>query len=155
MITVTDNSVQQINAALIAILREIEQLKTQNKELSDKIDNSTKTEEFNKSISNIDDTLEVCMQPRLSGGNSTFEAFGAEIAKDKHATACCGSRYIQNGPLGGMWYNYVYIPHKTGVDSDSSKYGTLLLFSMTSITSDIWISHLVNGGWSWPQRVGS
>ena len=38
MITVTNNSVQQINAALLAILREIDLLKNQNKELSNKLE---------------------------------------------------------------------------------------------------------------------
>ncbi len=32
---------------------------------------------------------------------------------------------------GGSWYNYLYVPHRTGVDGDNYKYGNLLLFPMT------------------------
>lgn len=31
---------------------------------------------------------------------------------------------------GGDWYNYLYIPHRTGIDLDNFKYGNLLLFPM-------------------------
>lgn len=31
----------------------------------------------------------------------------------------------------GDWYNYLYIPHRTGVGADNYKYGNLLLFQMT------------------------
>lgn len=29
------------------------------------------------------------------------------------------------------WYNYLYVPHRTGVGGDNYKYGNLLLFPMT------------------------
>lgn len=32
---------------------------------------------------------------------------------------------------GGSWYNYLYIPHKTGIGGGNDKYGNLLLFPMT------------------------
>ena len=32
---------------------------------------------------------------------------------------------------GGSWYNYLYIPHRTGIGGDNCKYGYLLLFPMT------------------------
>ena len=32
---------------------------------------------------------------------------------------------------GGIWYNYLYVPHRTGVGGDNYKYGNLLLFPMT------------------------
>lgn len=31
---------------------------------------------------------------------------------------------------GGSWYNYLYLPHRTGVGADNYKFGNLLLFSM-------------------------
>lgn len=31
---------------------------------------------------------------------------------------------------GGPWYNYFYIPHRTGIGIDNYKYGNLLLFPM-------------------------
>ena len=155
MITVTDNSVQQINAAILAMLREIEQLKKQNKELLDKIDNSTKVEDLNKSISDIDDNLEVCMQPRIGGNASTLAALEASIVNGTHATACCSSQLITDGPDGNTWYNFVYIPHRTGIDGDNYQYGSLLLFNMTSNTNNMWICHLIGGTWHSPQRINS
>lgn len=32
---------------------------------------------------------------------------------------------------GGPWYNYFYVPHRTGIGADNYKYGNLLLFSMS------------------------
>ena len=32
---------------------------------------------------------------------------------------------------GGSWYNYLYVPHRTGVGGDNASYGNLLLFPMT------------------------
>lgn len=32
---------------------------------------------------------------------------------------------------GGSWYNYFYIPHRTGIGGDNYKFGNLLLFPMT------------------------
>lgn len=32
---------------------------------------------------------------------------------------------------GGSWYNYLYIPHRTGIGGDNDAYGNLLLFPMT------------------------
>lgn len=32
---------------------------------------------------------------------------------------------------GGSWYNYFYIPHRTGIGGDNYKHGNLLLFPMT------------------------
>lgn len=31
---------------------------------------------------------------------------------------------------GGSWYNYLYVPHRTGVGGDNYKFGNLLLFPM-------------------------
>lgn len=31
---------------------------------------------------------------------------------------------------GGSWYNYLYVPHRTGVGNDNYKFGNLLLFPM-------------------------
>lgn len=31
---------------------------------------------------------------------------------------------------GGPWYNYLYVPHRSGIGGDNNKFGNLLLFSM-------------------------
>lgn len=164
MITVTNNSVQQINAALLAMLREIEQLKKQNKELSDKINSSSEElkDEFDSNINDIDNNIdniennvEVCMQPRVGGTGSTLASLETSIVNGTHATACCGSQQITDGPDGNNWYNFVYIPHRTGIDGDNYQYGSLLLFNMTSDTNNMWICHLISGTWYSPQRINS
>lgn len=164
MITVTNNSVQQINAAILAMLREIEQLKKQNKELSDKINSSSKElkdefdsniDDINNNIDNIENNVEVCMQPRIGGAASTLASLEASIVNGTHATACCSSQQITDGPDGDTWYNFIYIPHRTGIGSDNYQYGSLLLFNMTSNTNNMWICHLIGGGWYPPQRINS
>lgn len=47
------------------------------------------------------------------------------------------------GVLSVGWYNYIYIPHGTGHGSDLPNYGTLLLFSMTLNTRDVYIVHRI------------
>lgn len=34
---------------------------------------------------------------------------------------------------GGSWYNYLYIPHRTGIGSDNYKFCNLLLFPMAGL----------------------
>lgn len=157
MITVTNNSVQQINAAILAMLREIEQLKKQNKELLDKINSSSEElkDEFDSNIDNIENNVEVCMQPRVGGAGSTLAVLEASIVNGTHATACCGSQQITDGPDGNIWYNFIYIPHRTGINGDNYQYGSLLLFNMTSNTNNMWICHLIGGTWYSPQRINS
>ena len=157
MITVTNNSVQQINAAILAMLREIEQLKKQNKELLDKINSSSEElkNEFDSNIDDIENNVEVCMQPRVGGAGSTLAVLEASIVNGTHATACCGSQQITDGPDGNTWYNFIYIPHRTGIDGDNYQYGSLLLFNMTSNTNNMWICHLITGSWFAPQRINS
>ena len=56
-----------------------------------------------------------------------------------------------NGSLGipDGWLNFIYIPHRTGVDQSSSGdnhlYGTLIMTQMTSNTSNLYIIHRING----------
>ena len=157
MITITNNSVQQINAAILAMLREIEQLKKQNKELSDKIDSSSTDlkDEFDENIKGIETDIEVCMQPRIGGNSSTLSSLEVSIVNGTRATACCGSQEITDGPDGDTWYNFVYMPHRTGIGGDNYQYGTLLLFNMTSNSNNMWICHLIGGTWYAPQRINS
>jgi len=164
MITVTDNSVQQINAAILAMLREIEQLKKQNKELLDKINSSSEElkdeldsniNDINNNIDSIENNVEVCMQPRVGGAGSTLFTLEASIVNGTHATACCGSQQITDGPDGNTWYSFIYIPHRTGIDGDNYQYGSLLLFNMTSNTNNMWICHLIGATWYPPQRINS
>lgn len=47
----------------------------------------------------------------------------------------------------GRWYNFIYIPHRTGVGGDNWRYGVLFLSAMTEDNTDIWMQHLINGSW--------
>ena len=47
--------------------------------------------------------------------------------------------------LGGdsIWYNFLYIPHRTGIGGDNSNYGTLLATEMTGNTGNLYIAHRI------------
>ena len=47
----------------------------------------------------------------------------------------------------GRWYNFIYIPHRTGIASDNWKYGVLFLSKMTVDDTSIWMQHLIDGRW--------
>ena len=49
------------------------------------------------------------------------------------------------GIPGGTWYNFLYIPHRTGVGSDNSGYGSLIVIPMTSNDGTLYIIHRING----------
>ena len=49
-----------------------------------------------------------------------------------------------NVPTG--WYNFLYIPHRTGYGGgDNMNYGTLLLFPLVENISTFYIVHRING----------
>lgn len=53
--------------------------------------------------------------------------------------------------MGAGWYNYIYLPHRNGIEGgDNYKYGTLLCFPMTTNSSSIVIIHNINGTWYTP-----
>lgn len=43
------------------------------------------------------------------------------------------------------WYNFLYIPHRTGNGDDNMNYGTLLLFPMIENTGTFYIVHRIGG----------
>lgn len=49
---------------------------------------------------------------------------------------CGGSINTSSTSLGipAGWYNFLYIPHRTGIGSDNYRYGNLLVFPMTQVT---------------------
>ena len=50
---------------------------------------------------------------------------------------CGGSINTTTTSLGipASWYNFLYIPHRTGIGSDNYRYGNLLVFPMTQTTN--------------------
>lgn len=53
--------------------------------------------------------------------------------------------------MGAGWYNYIYIPHRTGLQGgDNYKYGTMLCFPMTTNSSSIVIIHNIGATWQTP-----
>lgn len=90
--------------------------------------------------------------PKIAEACTTDYFLNNIIVEGTNAPACFGSANLTDGPSGNTWYNYLYIPHRTGVGLDNYLYGTLLLFNMVDDTSSMWIRHLVGGGWfNWQQ----
>ena len=94
------------------------------------------------------------MSTRIDADGSTTAELCSKIVNGTNATACCGSQQITDGPDGNTWYNFMYIPHRNGIDIDGYQYGTLLLWNMTFNTSKMWINHLIGGSWyGWLQMT--
>lgn len=48
--------------------------------------------------------------------------------------------------ISAGWYNYLYIPHRSGGRSgDNYKYGTLILIGMTVSNAKLYVINLVSG----------
>ena len=43
------------------------------------------------------------------------------------------------------WYNFLYIPHRTGIDSDNNMYGTLFVTPLLSNDGTFYIIHRISG----------
>ena len=100
------------------------------------------------------DAFNICMRPSSTlGGESYLSEMEDLLTANQNATACCGSQQIVDGPDGNAWYNFIYIPHRTGVGGDNYQYGSLLLFNMTVNTKNMWICHLLGGAWFSPQNL--
>jgi hypothetical protein len=100
--------------------------------------------------------INICMKPSDAFGGGTYlSEMETRLTANQNATACCGSQQILDGPDGNAWYNFIYIPHRTGVGYDNYQYGSLLLFNMTSNTNNMWICHLFGGNWYPPQKISA
>lgn len=82
-----------------------------------------------------------------TGDNGTTAQLQAAIVNNGSAGPCCGSYQITDGPFGDIWYNFIYIPHRTGIGQDNYLWGTLVVFTMTDNTNKMAIKHLMNGDW--------
>ena len=82
--------------------------------------------------------------------NSTnFADLIHEITGSNYGGGLCGGSINTTASSKGIpagWYNFLYIPHKTGVGGgDNHLYGTLLVFPMTSNTQYFYYIHHTNG----------
>lgn len=102
-----------------------------------------------QTVTPIAEVASVSMYPRHEANGRTTSEFLNMIADQDNQTspACCGSENITDGPWGNAWYNYLYIPHRTGIGGDNYQYGTLVVFGMTVNTGSIAIKHLIAGVW--------
>lgn len=107
------------------------------------------------------DTLDgidsICfMHERTDDINGTTAQFQAELVNNGSAGPCCGSCHITDGPVGDDWYNYIYIPHRTGVGDDNWMSGTLIVFPMLADSDRMFIMHYLHQIWyGWTQiRAG-
>ena len=71
--------------------------------------------------------------------NQTGGLMGGSIAAASEAEA------KNLGIPGGMWYNFLYIPHRTGIGDDNNYYGSLIVIPMTNSDGTFYIIHRVNG----------
>lgn len=115
---------------------------------------------LNSSISSIDTS-----SYSLAGNvNLGFKSFGTvqidsttlvELEeKVRYTNGCAGSCYISGGPYASdsIWYNFLYIPHRTGgnngsVSGDNQNFGVLFLTPMTSNVSIIYKYKLIGNTW--------
>ena len=87
----------------------------------------------------------------LGGANlsskSTWTDLIHEVSGSNYGGGICGGSINTAADKGlpAGWYNFLYIPHRTGRGRDSYMYGTLLIFPMTTNASNFYIIHHVNG----------
>ena len=60
-------------------------------------------------------------------------------------TECSKKGGVQAGScqVGNGWYNFIFIPHRTGVGNDNADFGTMFITEMTSNSGSLWIAHRV------------
>lgn len=78
-----------------------------------------------------------------------------ELGSNQNGGLRGGSIYVFVGQeaknLGipvGVWYNFLYIPHRTGInfpESDNNAYGTLFVTPMTANNGTFYIIHRIDG----------
>ena len=124
---------------------------------TDDVTDTVASNNMNSVTSNaVAQEINICMKPLLEfGGVSYLSEMETLLTANQNAVACCGSQQILDGPDGNAWYNFIYIPHRTGVGRDNYQYGSLLLFNMTTATNNMWICHLVDGNWYPPQKISA
>ena len=73
------------------------------------------------------------------GSNQTGGLRGGSI------TVPVGQEAKNLGIPVNMWYNFLYIPHRTGVDGDNHLYGSLIVIPMTDNDGTLYIIHRIAG----------
>lgn len=71
-----------------------------------------------------------------------------EISKSNGGGGICGGSINTTTTSLGIpasWYNFLYIPHRTGRGGDNYQYGTLLVFPMVSNTNYFYYVHHISG----------
>ena len=68
----------------------------------------------------------------MTAGDYSSDTLEELLGKVQNVYPKMGSTNItKETRITNMWYNFIYIPHRSGVGCDNMKYGTLLLFPMT------------------------
>jgi len=79
----------------------------------------------------------------LGGTNeSSKRSFDDVINEVSQKGGICGGSFYDTA---NRWYNFLYIPHRTGSGGDNTKWGSCLFFDMTSNTGNIYLKHRMNG----------
>lgn len=169
---IQDNQKDSINASLIAIKREEERLQALIAEADKKIAQLNELK-VNKSdivdevtLNNMQSVTSNAVASELSNPSlkyGTFGVLGGAHGLDGNYSLqdlwniLCGTTYDWGKGIGGIvggsvvitdqrlgWCNFLYIPHRTGIDRDNYTYGTLLLFPM--VRQGTWIRMCQNNG---------
>lgn len=68
----------------------------------------------------------------MTSGDYSSKTIEELLSKIQNTYPKMGSVMLMNdNHVDNTWWNFVYIPHRTGVSGDNMNYGTLLLFPMT------------------------
>lgn len=89
---------------------------------------------------------------RLGGANqassTNWTDLIAEITGYSSGGGICGGSICTSAADKGIpagWYNFLYVPHRTGIGDDNYQYGTLFVIPMTSNTDHFYIIHHIVG----------
>jgi len=89
---------------------------------------------------------------RLGGAKgasaTNFTDLIAEVSSANGGGGICGGSINTSATDKGIpagWYNFLYVPHRTGTGGDNYKYGTLYVSPMTSDSDTLYVIHHVSG----------
>lgn len=163
--TINDNSTKSINAAIIDLQNQIKQLQhkigilSKNQLKEDDIEFPGKVEYADEAgkakeadHAGYADSAEYGTFGMLGGtkqaSSENFDdLLNNELCSNTSGGLSGGSIYTTTTSLGigAGWYNFLYIPHRTGISSDNTAYGTLFVTPMTANSNIFYIIHRISG----------
>ena len=88
----------------------------------------------------------------MSGSHNFEDLLNNELCSNQIGGLMGGSIMVESeleaknlGIPGGVWYNFLYIPHRTGIGGDNCYYGSLIVTPMLSNDGTLYIIHRISG----------